>query len=197
MELLFSPAASISDVEHFKSIPWCARHLAAPNLIVGRPLNRRLGSGQAPADGLFGATLNTPDTIPSIVLFYPDPDATPAEPQPSIPEVKTLVTLGPLVSGFGGVCHGGIVMTLLDEALSLLVQVNWKRGAIKGNTQLMTAYLNTMFSKPVTVPGTFLVTARLDKVEGRKAFGSVWIEDEHGVTLTKAEGLFVMVREKL
>lgn len=142
--------------------------------------------------------MNTPYTIPSILLFYPDPDATSADPQSSlIPEVKTLITLGPLVSGFPGVCHGGIVMTILDEVLSILVQLNWKRGVIKGNTQLMTAYLNTTFSKPVTVPGTYLVRATLDKVEGRKAFGSVWMENEHGMKLTKAEGLFVMVREKL
>lgn len=195
MDPLFSPAAPINDIEHFKSIPWCARHLAAPNLIARCPSNRKFGPGLA--DGLFGVTLNTPYTIPSILLFYPDPDTTSTEPRSSIPEVKTLITLGPLVSGFGGVCHGGIVMTILDELLSLLVQVNWKRGAIKGNTRLMTAYLNTVFSRPVTVPGTFLVTARLDKVEGRKAFGSVWIEDEHGVKLAKAEGLFVMAREKL
>ncbi|ROW02479.1 hypothetical protein VMCG_06084 [Cytospora schulzeri] len=195
MDSLFSPAASINDIEHFKSIPWCARHLAAPNLIARRPSNRKPGPNLG--DGLYGVTLNTPYTIPSMLIFYPDPDATSTEPQSSVPEVKTLITLGPLVSGFAGVCHGGIVMTLLDEVLSILVQVNWKRGAIKGNTQLMTAYLNTTFSKPVTVPGTYLVTARLGKVEGRKAYGSVWIEDGNGTMLTKAEGLFVMVREKL
>lgn len=221
MDPLVSPAASINDIDHFRSIPWCANHLAQPNLIARRPWNRHLGPGLG--DGLYGVTLNTPYTIPSIVLFYPDPDApatttttttsssissTPS-PGPSqqsssssssvvvIPEVKTLITLGPLVSGFPGVCHGGVVMAVLDEVLSILVQLNWKRGVIRGTTQLMTAYLNTTFSRPVAVPGTYLVRATLDRVQGRKAFGSVWVEDEHGVVLTRAEGLFVMVREKL
>ena len=195
MDPLIDPAVTFDDVQHFKSIPWCARHLAEPNLIVRRSWNRTLGPGLK--DSLYSVTLNNPYAIASLLIFYPDPDAAPEGPQPSIPEVKTFITLGPLITGFAGVCHGGIVMTIIDEALSALVQVNRDRGAIKGHQGLMTAYLNTTFIRPVQVPGTFLVTARLEKVEGRKAFGSVVVEDENGVALTKGEGLFVMLREKL
>lgn len=197
MAAVISPAASVDDVQHFKSIPWCAAHLAAPNLVLMRPWCRTLGQGLK--DSLYSVTLNTPYTVASILVFYPDPDAAePAEPRSPVGEIKTLISLGPLVAGFAGVCHGGIVMAILDEVLSTLLQVNRQRGVIKArNTKLMTAYLNTTFLRPVGVPGTYLVRSRLQKVEGRKAFGTVWIEDENGVKLATADGLFVMIRENL
>ncbi|ROW15688.1 hypothetical protein VPNG_02155 [Cytospora leucostoma] len=199
MAAVMSEAASIDDVQHFKSIPWCAKHLATPDLVLMRSWGRTLGQGLR--DSLFAVTLNTPYTVASILAFYPDPDASagPAGPQsPPVEEIKTLISLGPLISGFAGVCHGGIVMAILDEVLSTCLHVNRQRGVIKArNTKLMTAYLNTTFLRPVEVPGTYLVRSRLQKVEGRKAFGTVWIEDENGAKLATADGLFVMIREKL
>ncbi|KAK7745839.1 hypothetical protein SLS53_002557 [Cytospora paraplurivora] len=197
MAAIISEAASVDDVQHFKSIPWCAKHLATPDLILMRPWSRTLGQGLK--DSLFSVTLNTPYTVASILTLYPDPDAAgSADPQSPVEEIKTLISLGPLISGFAGVCHGGIVMAILDEVLSTLLQINRQRGVIKArNTKLMTAYLNTTFLRPVEVPGTYLVRSRLQKVEGRKAFGTVWFEDENGVKLATADGLFVMIREKL
>lgn len=197
MDPPFSPAVSTDDIEHFKSMPWCATHLTAPNLIVRRPWNRKPGPGMG--DTLYAVTFNTPYTVPSILMFYPDPDVdvNPAADRKVIPELKAFFTLGPMIAGFPGVCHGGVVMTIFDEVLSYLIKLNRGRGAIKGDSWMMTAYLNTTFLKPVQVPNTYLVTASIDKVEGRKAFGSLWLEGEDGVKLAKAEGLFVMVREKL
>ncbi|KUI71867.1 Acyl-coenzyme A thioesterase THEM4 [Cytospora mali] len=192
---LFTPTIAIDNVEHFKSIPWCAKHLTAPNLIIKRPWNRNIKPNVG--DALYSVTLNTPYTIPSFLLFYPDPDATSTEPQSAIPEVNAFITLGPLVSGFAGVSHGGIVMSILDEMLSIVFQVNRDRGLTKGRESMMTAYLNTTFMQPVRIPGTFLVRARLEKVEGRKWFGSTWFEDANGVKLAKADGLFVMLKAKL
>lgn len=68
---------------------------------------------------------------------------------------------------------------------------------VKANAEFMTVYLNTRFLRAVQLPCTFLASARLDRLEGRKAFVGVWIEDEGAVKLASAEVLFALPKEKL
>ncbi|KAK0629541.1 HotDog domain-containing protein [Bombardia bombarda] len=184
-------AAAALEVAHFRSIPWCAAHLSAsPNLVVEQAFSRTPKDQYE--DALLSQTLNRKGAIPAFVTFYTKP----AEARDLVREVKAFLSLGPMVNGWAGICHGGIAMTILDEVMGQLPAVNKLRGNLP-DIPLMTAYLNTTFVRPVRTPTTIMVTARLLKVEGRKQFADAVIEDEKGEVLAKAEALFVMLKAKL
>lgn len=188
------PADSITgdaEVAHFHAIPWCAAHLAAPNLTIVPGFSRSLKPGFE--DALMSQTLKTHDTIPAFICFFP----TPSDEKAILTEVKSFVTLGSLICGYPGISHGGIVATVLDEALSFISPGSRLRWQNQSAPPLMTAYLNTRYLRPITVPGTFLVKVWLVKVEGRKTFVEGCIENESGERLAESNALFIELRQKL
>ena len=183
-------APSRDNMEHFQAIPWCAKQLNCANVVASPAISRHVKEGLE--DSLFATTLNSVDTIAAFVTFYTHP----GDDSSLVNELGAFITLGSLVNGFPGVCHGGIVMTIMDEVMGLLVPLNKERGAI-GNSWLMTAYLNSTFIRPITTPSTIRVTARFTKTDGRKYYCESTIEDENAVVLARAEALFVALRDKL
>lgn len=183
------------DVKHFAAIPWCAAHLAEPNTVRETANSRFLKpSGE---DVVFATVLNTPDTITSFLALYKLPPPSPVGSAPTrVDELKFLITLGTAVGGYPGVCHGGIVATILDEIIGLVFPLNKSRGAIP-ETSYMTAYLNTTFMKPVRVPATYLCRATVDKVQGRKYFMTGTVEDGEGNVMARGDALYVELKEKL
>jgi len=187
------------DLEHFRSIPWAEEHLSAPNTTVLSPGSRSPRPSDT-GDSIFALTLNTPATIAAFLVFYEDPPAAAAE---RVAELKGLLTLGPGLDGWPGVCHGGIVATILDEITGLIIPVNHTRDELAGRPRglpyqgYMTAYLNTKYLRPVPTGATVLATARIVKVDGRKLLveGSIWDADSN--LLASAEALFVGLKEKL
>lgn len=173
-----------SEMEHFRSIPWCAKHLSRPNQVF-RHISSREGQYATPHN-LVTKTLNTPSTIPTILLFH---DA-PRRPDDMITELSGLITLGPDVAGHGGIAHGGLILTLLDEVSGELGIMNCLSGAIS-YPLVVTGYLNTKFIRPVPVPSTVFMRSWMERVEGRKFFFGVVIEDCEGVALASADALFV------
>lgn len=182
-------------------------------------MGRSCGLDTAPGveDALMTVTLNTPDTIPHMIVFYDtttssesdpagedNPDAqgqttttTPPHQEPLITRIDVLCSLGPMVAGYVGVSHGGSVLALLDEVAGFVVRLNRGRGGIAPDAGFMTVSLSSRFHRAVRVPGTFLVSSRLDRLEGRKAFVSAWVEDENAAKLASADVLFSLPREKL
>ena len=173
--------------DHFESIPWCKKHLDRPDQHFALCHSRR---SKRSTQYLFDKTFNTPDTLPHFLVFYDHP-----QPKETVPEVRALITLGKDVAGHKGVCHGGMVMSLLDEVAGELAGVNQTNGAIQYK-MLVTAYLNTKFNKPLMVPSTVFAKSWVVKTEGRKFYVEVVIEDENGVALASADSLFVAVKEK-
>ncbi|KAH7115531.1 HotDog domain-containing protein, partial [Dactylonectria macrodidyma] len=84
-------------------------------------------------------------------------------------KVKFLISLGPTVGGYPGVCHGGIVATILDEVTSMLFPIN--------KAHLCRAWANN--------------------VEGRKYFLQGTIEDGDGTVVTRPEALYIVRKEML
>ncbi|CAI4213888.1 unnamed protein product [Parascedosporium putredinis] len=181
---------SRNDLEHFRADPWCASQLSAPNIVVATPDGRIAKPGDG--DALFARTLNGPDTIAAYLTFYKEPHRKGT----LIPQISSFLTLRPGLNGWPGVCHGGIVVTILDEVSGQLIEVNKRNGAIP-YPMLMTAYLNTNFIKPVPVPSTILVRAKVTNLEGRKCYVETVVENQQGHVLASAEGLFVAVKGKL
>lgn len=211
--------AAAAEIAYFRAIPWCAALLSPPNqqqqqqqqpqqqpvIVVDQSRSRRLKPDHQ--DTLISRTLNSPDAIPAYVTFY-----TPPPPPALVREVHALVALGHMVNGFDGVCHGGLVATLLDEVMGQVFAANRERGALPrlgpgpaAGAPAMTAYLHTTYLRPVRTgraggpAAVVLVTARLVRRDGRKFWmeGEVRGEEEGRVLLARAEALFVMLREKL
>lgn len=186
------------DIQHFKSIPWCLKHLEPPNtdLIISKAYSRNRKPDTE--DTLFAITINSPSTLSHFILFYPRP----SDPRAILPEIKGLITLGSDLDGHPGVCHGGIVATIFDEVLGYSAPASRLTGegqVAKGAPvpSYVTAYLNTTYLRPVRTPGTILVVARTVKAEGRKILVEAWMEDGEGEKLAKAEALFVETKLKL
>lgn len=183
----------MGDVAHFRAIPWCAAYLQkleSPNLVFKTPSIRFPREDYK--DVLMSKILNRPDAMANFAVFYQEPK----DPKVPVTEVGAFVTLGPMLNGWEGVCHGGIVMTLLDEVSGQLGEINVARGAIP-NVTIMTAYLNTKFIAPVKTGTTILLKAKETRKEGRKFFIEASVESEEGVVLASAEALFVQLKAKL
>jgi len=190
-----APAAGLdAEAAHFRAIPWCAAWLAAtPNVVFSKCLTRTPKPNFEEA--LIAQTLNRPDAIAAFAVFYSQP----ANPRDFVTEIGAFLSLGPMLNGWRGICHGGIVMTIMDECLGQLAAINRIRG-VAPDAEQMTAYLNTTFLSPVrtTVEGSIvMVKARITKREGRKQFVAGHMEDEKGTVLCRSEGLFIQLVAKI
>jgi uncharacterized protein (TIGR00369 family) len=85
-----------------------------------------------------------------------------------------------------GYVHGGIIATLLDEAMSKAVRV-------RGHTA-MTRHMEVEYLRPVPSGAPIRIESRLASSEGRKHWAEAKILNAHGVTLATGKGLFVEVR---
>lgn len=101
-------------------------------------------------------------------------------------ETITLISVGDGVNGHQHIMHGGMVATLLDEAM----------GSVAG-ISTFTAFLNITYKKPVPTPGVMMCRARVTRREGRKFFMQGSIEDGMGTVYATAESLFVEIMAKL
>lgn len=171
----------------FMRIPWTAALLKKPNIICRVPQSRI--SKKSGEDSLFAEILKTPRTLRSCISFFqkPDPD------QPKIDEVTTLLTLGDGVNGHPDVMHGGIVATILDEAMGILQGANIDRdhisavgqgkaeGELSESPGTYTAYMNIQYKAPVHTPGVLMATAKIIKRDGRKEWIYAEIKQREGV----------------
>ncbi|KAL2158242.1 hypothetical protein VTH06DRAFT_4562 [Thermothelomyces fergusii] len=126
---------------------------------------------------------------------------------PLITEVRALVALGPMLNGWEGVCHGGMVVTLLDEVMGQVFAANRAHGRLPPDAPAtMTAYLNTRFERPVrtgasppaaAAAAVVLVSARLRRRDRRKFWLDADVTGPAGEVLARAEAMFIMLRSKL
>lgn len=194
----------------FNRVPWCSRLLAQPNLRTHAP-SSRTSKPATSEDSLFAGTFRTNRTIPSVLVFYPRPAASDSH----INAISALFALGDGMNGHPSILHGGIVATILDEAMGFWLNVNSERahmlavstghkaGELADGTGAFTAQLNIKYLKPVKAPGLLLAKVRLVKVEGRKIWlrgvitqksGQVDELDGHMIECAVGEALFVEPR---
>jgi acyl-coenzyme A thioesterase PaaI-like protein len=99
--------------------------------------------------------------------------------------VSAHVTLGRYYLGAGGAAHGGVLGLVFDELMGRLANT--------GRPRSRTAYLHVNYRAVTPIGPELRVSARVDRIEGRKRFVTGMIH--HGDTLTAdAEGLFVELR---
>jgi uncharacterized protein (TIGR00369 family) len=88
-------------------------------------------------------------------------------------------------TGPPGHCHGGIIATILDEAMG---KVNRLRDVVAVTSQIAVHYL-----KPVPLNQALLVESREVSVHGRQHINSAEILDHNRQVLARGEGTFVAI----
>ncbi|QIW99470.1 hypothetical protein AMS68_004988 [Peltaster fructicola] len=195
--------------KEFFSIPWTAAYLDKPNICWYVSSSRYRKSSNE--DALFGQTFNSVETIGSCITVYeqPLPDAV------QINEVHTLMSIGTALDGWPRILHGGIVATVIDEAMGILLgtQMDFHRKnpgrndgpncnmSVKGGGSF-TATLNIAYKNPVRTPKPLVVTTRYVKRQGRKDWIYAEIrqfDDTAGkeIVCATGEALFIAQKAKL
>lgn len=95
--------------------------------------------------------------------------------------------LGARYQGGGGVAHGGIIATLLDEAMGKVCRFRELRA--------VTAELTVEYLKPVKVEQEIVVEAFEQEHKGRNLFQVGEIRDAAGEVLARGRGRFVIIRQ--
>jgi len=93
--------------------------------------------------------------------------------------------LGKRYTGPPGHCHGGIIATILDEAMG---KVNKLRHVIALTSEITVKYL-----KPVPLRHPLRVVSREVSVTGRKHINMAEILNEDGQILARSQGLFIAI----
>ncbi|OAP61904.1 hypothetical protein AYL99_04107 [Fonsecaea erecta] len=206
------------EIEHFQAT-WARKYVDDP---AYKPIVSfsRVSKSEG-VDTFFAKTIRSPSTIPNaLTLIRKDYVTPPEEPAPSQPTGKGrpdddnkqknsndngppppadfiwLLDLRSDLNGFKDTTHGGVLCSLMDEALSICVEIH-RQQMMGMRSNLYTAYLTTIYRAPVITPCTVAVKARLERREGRKWFLTGALEDEQGKILTEANGLWIAAREKL
>ena len=97
-----------------------------------------------------------------------------------------LPTVADTFEGPQGLLHGGIIATLLDEAMS-------KAARARGLTA-MTRHMEVDYLRPVPSATSIRIEGRVLRSDGRKHWTEARILDEKAHVLANAKGLFVEVR---
>jgi len=90
--------------------------------------------------------------------------------------------------GYAGIMHGGLVATLLDEAMLKLL---WDSGI-----SAVTATLEVKLVRPVPIEGELFIKGRVDSEQGRLIHTSAEVENEQGTVLAKGRAKCVKVEIK-
>ena len=90
--------------------------------------------------------------------------------------------------GWQGILHGGIISTLLDEALAHAVGGAEGGG---GASETVTAELTVRFKKPVRIGSRIILTGKMEKDNGKMVEASSELTDETGMVLASAKGKLV------
>jgi len=93
--------------------------------------------------------------------------------------------LGKRYTGPPGHCHGGIIATILDDAMSKL---NKLRDLVAATSRMTIEYL-----KPVPLQRPLRVESREISKRGRKLTRVAEILDEKGTVLARSRGVFVII----
>ena len=114
--------------------------------------------------------LRRPDGIRHILSFFiaEDDNHTNEKSRP-INQTETIFSLGAGLSGFPDIVHGGLIMTLFDEGLGRVIELNRCLGKqfMIDYGPMLTSGMNVKFKKPVFIESEVSVVARLEECAPR------------------------------
>ncbi|KAJ6437498.1 thioesterase superfamily protein [Purpureocillium lavendulum] len=206
------PCLFDSAISYFSSVPWCAALINDYSPSRG-PLP---GHGQAigfisqsfnpvdprhdHSDNCEGEGSRGPPLKHMLCLFRPSDALQTRDPSRPILRVATLFALGDGTSGHGGIMHGGLVATILDESLGAINELNTalgKKGGVFSSSHV-TGSLSIKFLAPVaTSENAICVTSWMERVQGRKSVIKAEIINAVGEKLAMAESIWIAVEPRL
>jgi uncharacterized protein (TIGR00369 family) len=99
--------------------------------------------------------------------------------------ISSAFRLGKRYSGPPGYCHGGIIATILDEAMAKLNKPS--------QITAVTAQMTIDYLKPVPLYQSLRAQAHEIRTSGRRRFRSAAILTQDGIILARGRGLFITV----
>lgn len=87
--------------------------------------------------------------------------------------------------GWDNVIHGGILFTLMDEAMARLI--------IEKGDMVVTSRMETKFLRPARVGENIVITGRIEKKDKKKIQASSRIKNTRGKLLATSRGIYVRV----
>lgn len=97
-------------------------------------------------------------------------------------------TIGANYEGPPGYVHGGMIATMLDEAMSKAVRTL--------GVSAMTRHMEVDYLRPVHSGAPIRIEGRLMRSEGRKHWAEAAVLSESGSKLATASGLFIEVKDR-
>ncbi len=94
-----------------------------------------------------------------------------------------------LHQGYPGIMHGGLVTTLLDEAMAKVINL---RGI-----KAVTATLEMKFRNPVPIGQPLKITGEMVEEKKRRCKLKAWIENGDGTILAEAKSIFIKLNNNL
>ncbi|RMZ88241.1 hypothetical protein DV736_g4528, partial [Chaetothyriales sp. CBS 134916] len=163
-------------------------------------------------DFFFARTLATPTTIPHMlclnhrtVATLPETPAGTIMPAndwrsptqvPEKPDCIFLINLaGPAIDGHPHICHGGVIASILDEAIGLVTMLH-TQSADSLREPFYTVNLNVTYRAPVTTPSDVIVRCWLKARQGRKWVALGQFVDKDGVVLCEGQGTWVLAKKR-
>ncbi|KAI5463700.1 HotDog domain-containing protein [Mariannaea sp. PMI_226] len=199
---LAPPEISLSqfedEISFFNSVPWTAALLNEADAIPFLPACRTPASDVH--DQFFGRTLHNDRGIQHMISIFRISSAAAAlDPGQVITEVDTLVYVGSGITGFANVVHGGIVASLLDEAMGCIFDLNiaLEKESPTFQTSNVTGALNVTYLKKVPTNSLLLLTAKVEAFNGRKTTIQCQLRDETREVLAKCESTWVGLKSSL
>jgi acyl-coenzyme A thioesterase PaaI-like protein len=124
------------------------------------------------------------DRSPLVGLANPLAPPLELDPDPEAATIEGRVRFGRAYEGAPGCVHGGFVAAVFDEALGMACAFSGKPG--------MTGEITISYRKPTPVQTPLRVTARMDRMEGRKIYnsGELYAGD---TLLARSTGIFISI----
>ncbi|KAF1942014.1 hypothetical protein EJ02DRAFT_454678 [Clathrospora elynae] len=196
-------------VEAFAPLAWATRYLTSPDWVV-KYRGRGAGPGED-TDRFCRDTMSSHDGVQQWLELYEKP-----APGAKITRSLSLCKFGTGLNGFPSICHGGALLTLMDEALAAVMVANetletgiefskldegfWKRAQVDGRPvqevlkgRMVTAKLDIKFLAPVLCPGIVGIEVDVLENRGHKMKITGTMKDVKGKPLLQAEGLWVKI----
>lgn len=196
----------------FASLQWATAFLKSPDWFVRQRMRVPPSSTDFRTDRYVRDTMRSYDGVQTWLELYEKP----ALGSKVVKRSLSLCKFGPGLMGLPTVCHGGVVMTMFDDAFGFAVIANHSEAAeqniaewgVLGDTStrllesgrpieeflvghMVTARMETRFLKPVPCPGVVGIEVTVLEIKDRKITLSGVMKDVNGTPLARSEALFV------
>ncbi|GIJ81533.1 hypothetical protein Asppvi_000032 [Aspergillus pseudoviridinutans] len=197
-EFITTVAPPTESVNFFSAQPCAHPYLQDTSAYKPIPFFSQYDKGDT-SDTFFNETLRTARTIPHALAVArkevlnlrdkaADERVTGSAGQP---DYVLFVHLASGLNGYRDTVHGGVLASLLDEALGCCVEGFRQQLKAGERTALYTANLNISYRAPVASPGVYIVKAWLARRDGRKWFLEAQVVGEDGKIRADVKSLWV------